>query len=58
MRSAYKFVAGNSRIAPAGIVLAVVLELALRGALGGWAAPCYLGILLLTLAAATLEPVQ
>lgn len=58
MKRAYRFIAGNSRITPVGIVLAVGLALAFRHALGWWAAPAYLGVLLATLAAATLEPVQ
>ena len=58
MKRAYKFIAGNSRVTPLGIAAAVGLALAFRHALGWWAAPCYLGILLATLAATTLEPVQ
>jgi hypothetical protein len=58
MKRAYKFIAGNSRVTPLGIALAVAVTLALRGALGWWAAPCYLAILLGTLAATTVEPVQ
>jgi hypothetical protein len=58
MKRAYKFIAGNSRITPLGLALAIGVALAFRGALGWWAAPCYLAILLATLAAATVEPVQ
>ncbi len=58
MKRAYKFIAGNSRITPAGIALAIAAVLVFRSVLGWWAAPVYLGILLATLAAATLEPVQ
>jgi hypothetical protein len=58
MKRVYKFIAGNSRITPIGIALAVVLAIVLRSALGSWSAPVYLGVLLLTLAASTREPVQ
>lgn len=58
MKRAYKFIAGNSRVTPLGIALAVALAVLLRHALGWWAAPCYLVLLLGTLAVTTLEPVQ
>lgn len=58
MKRAYKFIAGNSRITPLGIGLAVAVAVGLRHAPGWWAPPCYLAILLGTLALATLEPVQ
>jgi len=58
MKRAYKFIAGNSRITPVGLALAVGITFGFRSVLGWWAAPCYLAILLLTLAAATVEPVQ
>ena len=58
MKRAYKFIAGNSRITPIGIAVAVGAAVALRHPLGWWAPLCYLAILLATLAAATLEPVQ
>jgi hypothetical protein len=58
VKRVYKFIAGNSRITPIGVALAVAAALGLRGALGWWAAPVYLGILLATLAASTCEPVQ
>jgi len=58
MKRAYKFVAGNSRVTPIGIALAVTAALLFKSVLGWWAAPMYLGILLATLAVATLEPVQ
>lgn len=58
MKQAYKFIAGNSRLTPVGIAIAIAATLVFRHALGWWAAPAYLGILLATLAAATLEPVQ
>jgi hypothetical protein len=54
----YKFIAGNSRVTPIGIALAIAVALFFRDALAWWAAPCYLGILLVTLAASTFEPVQ
>jgi hypothetical protein len=58
MKSAYKFIAGNSRITPLGVALGIGIALAFNRALGWWAAPVYVGILLVTLAAATAEPVQ
>ena len=58
VKRAYKFIAGNSIVTPLGIALAIGVTLAFRHSLGWWAAPCYLGILLGTLAAATFEPVQ
>lgn len=58
MKRFYKFVAGNSRVTPAGIALALAVVLAFRHTLGWWAAPAYLAILLATLAVTTFEPVQ
>lgn len=58
MNKIYKFIAGNSRITPIGVALAVAIALTLRHTLAWWLAPLYLGILLLTLAAATFEAVQ
>lgn len=58
MKRAYKFVAGNSRITPVGIALAIAVALIFKNTLGWWTAPLYVGVLLATLAAATLEPVQ
>lgn len=58
MNKIYKFVAGNSRVTPIGIALAVALALLLQPRLGWWSAPLYLGVLVITLAASTLEPVQ
>lgn len=58
MKRAYKFIAGNSRVTPFGIAIAVAITVALRHTLGWWAAPCYLALLLGTLAVTTLEPVQ
>jgi hypothetical protein len=58
MKKAYKFIAGNSRLAPIGIALAVAVALTLRHTLAWWLAPLYLGVLLLTLAATTFEAVQ
>jgi hypothetical protein len=58
MKRAYKFIAGNSRVTPIGIALGVGIVLAFRHDLGWRAAIAYLAILLLTLAAATFEPVQ
>ena len=57
MKRFYAFVAGNSRVTPLGIAAAVVVALALRGS-PEWAAAAYLGVLIATLAACTLEPVQ
>ena len=39
MKKIYKFIAGNSRITPFGIGLAVALALALQSRLGWWSAP-------------------
>lgn len=58
MKRAYKFIAGNSRVTPLGIAIAAGIALALKHPLGWWAAPCYLAVLLLTLAITTREPVQ
>lgn len=58
MKRAYKFIAGNSVVAPIGIAAAVAAGLIFRHALGWWTAPAYVGILLATLAATTFEPVQ
>jgi hypothetical protein len=58
MKRAYKFIAGNSRITPVGIAVAVVAALVLRGGLGAWTGVVYVGILALTLAIATGEPVE
>ena len=58
VKRAYKFIAGNSRVTPLGIAAAAGVALGLRASLGWWAAPAYLGILLLTLALTTFEPVQ
>lgn len=59
MNRVYKFVAGNSRVTPIGIAIAVVLALLLRGTLGGeWTAGIYLSVLAVTLAISTREPVQ
>ncbi len=57
MSRIYKFVAGNSRVTPIGIALAVALAIALRGQ-GAWASGIYLSVLAVTLAISTLEPVQ
>lgn len=58
MKRAYKFIAGNSRVTPAGIALAVVLALVFRATPGWWAAALYLGVLAATLAISTFEPVE
>jgi hypothetical protein len=58
MNRVYKFIAGNSRVTPIGITLAVVLVLTLHHALTWLTAPLYVGVLLLTLAITTFEPVQ
>jgi hypothetical protein len=58
MNRIYKFVAGNSRVTPIGIVLAVAVAVALRGELGAWTGCIYLAILAVTLAISTREPVQ
>jgi hypothetical protein len=54
----YKFVAGNSRVTPIGIAIAVILAILMRGTLGMWAAGIYLSVLAVTLAISTYEPVQ
>jgi len=58
MNKIYKFIAGNSRMTPAGIVLAAIIAPVLRPELGAWSSALYLTVLLLTLAASTFEPVQ
>lgn len=58
MKQAYKFVAGNSRITPIGVAIAVVLALVFRHTPGWQPGVVFLGTLLVTLAAATFEPVQ
>lgn len=58
MKRVYKFIAGNSRVTPVGIAAAVILAIALRGNANWWTGAAYVGVLLLTLAASTLEPVQ
>lgn len=58
MKRIYTFIAGNSRVTPVGIALAIALALLLQPRIGWWSAPLYLGVLLLTLAAATAEPVR
>ena len=58
MKRVYKFIAGNSRVTPLGIAVAVAAGLLCKNALGWWSAPVYLAILALTLALSTLEPVQ
>jgi hypothetical protein len=56
VKSAYKFIAGNSYVTPAGIAVAAVLTLVLHRTLGWWSAPLDLGLLLVTLALSTGEP--
>ncbi len=57
MKSAFKFIAGNSRVTPAGTAIAAILALTLQHALGFWVAPLYIAALLVTLAISTFEPV-
>lgn len=58
MNKIYKFIAGGSRVTPAGIVIAIAAALSLRTVSHEWGAPIYVAILLLTLAVSTAEPVQ
>lgn len=58
MKSIYKFIAGNSRVTPVGIAVAVGAVLLLGVRAFSWSPALYLVILLITLAAATFEPVQ
>ncbi len=58
MNRIYKFIAGNSRVTPIGITLAVALALTFRHAGDGWIAPAYAAVLIVTLAASTFERVQ
>jgi hypothetical protein len=58
MSRIYKFIAGNSRVTPIGVGIAVALAVVLRGSLGIWAAWIYLSVLAVTLAISTYEPVQ
>jgi hypothetical protein len=58
MKQAYKFIAGNSRVTPIGVVIAIAAVLVFRHGAGWRADVTFLGILLATLAASTFEPVQ
>jgi hypothetical protein len=58
VKQAYKFIAGNSRITPIGIALAVAYALAFRHGFGWQTGAIFIAILLATLAASTFEPVQ
>jgi predicted cobalt transporter CbtA len=58
MKRIYKFIAGNSRVTPIGIAIAIVLGAAFRGTQSQLAQGLYIGVLLATLAASTFEPVQ
>lgn len=58
MKDAYKFIAGNSRATPIGVAAAALVALLFHTALGPAGPLVYLGILLLTLAAGAIEPVQ
>ncbi|HZZ65331.1 MAG TPA: hypothetical protein VFE17_07530 [Candidatus Baltobacteraceae bacterium] len=58
MRNAYKLIAGNSVVTPIGIAIAIILAMTLRGLLGQWVGAVYVAVLLCTLVAATMEPVQ
>jgi len=55
VKAVYKFIAGNSRITPAGVVLALAAGVLLRGF--PWAPIVYASILIATLWASTFEPV-
>lgn len=55
MKAVYKFIAGSSRVTPAGIALAAIIAGVFHAELGAWTAAVYLGILLVTLAAGTAE---
>jgi hypothetical protein len=56
VKAVYKFVAGNSRVTPAGIAIAATLAVALQDVAGRWSAPLYVAILVFTLALSTAEP--
>lgn len=58
MKHLYKFITGNSRVTPIGIVVAVAAAVLLNSRLGSALPAVYLGILLVTLAVSTLEQVQ
>jgi hypothetical protein len=58
VKKIYKFIAGGSRVTPVGIAVAVAAALALRNVPGWPTAALYTGVLLVTLAASTTEPVQ
>ncbi len=55
MNAIFKFIAGNSRVTPVGVILAAAL--AVLGHAESWIAFAYVGVLLLTLAASTFERV-
>lgn len=57
MSGVYKFIAGDSRVTPIGIAVAVVLAVGLHPLLGRWSGVVYIGVLLATLAAAVFETV-
>lgn len=58
MKQIYKFITGNSRVTPVGAGIAVIIAALLHGKPGIAVPIAYLAILLLTLAASALEPVQ
>ena len=58
MNRIYKFIAGNSRVTPIGIAIAIVFAVVFREAHSVLAEGLYVGVLLLTLVGATFEPVQ
>jgi hypothetical protein len=58
VKQAYKFIAGNSRITPIGIALAVVYVVVFRHGPQWQTDVIFIAILLATLAASMFEPVQ
>ena len=55
MKAAYKFIAGNSRVTPVGVAIAMITGWLLRET--AFAPEVFVGILIATLSAATFERV-
>lgn len=55
MKAVYKFIAGNSRVTPLGVAVALIAAWLMRGS--AFAPEVFTGILIATLSAATFERV-